>query len=201
MLLLGTRIHLGPFWAELIAHLWGDSRCKSQNHVKKERTYFKMYSMKKIQKLISKSTECCLLPRTLSNTVMRARESNAKGSANDLRASSLHSHTKFMEASSNLVNINEINAVSVFDLQSEYGKAKAKALGKEIDFGICNDPGPSTYCKNEQFGILSQMGNVCQSGNVSHSGNSMLHLFCLIGKRFHKWETECRTVSVQKLVR
>ena len=98
-----------------------------------------MYSMKMIPRFIGKSTECCLLPRTLSNTVMKAQESTCKGRTKDVKASSLHSHTKFMEASSNMVNINEINAISVFDLQSEYGKAKAKALGKKRIRWHCYD--------------------------------------------------------------
>lgn len=93
-----------------------------------------MYSINRIPQLIGKSTECCLcFPRTLTNTVMKlkAQESTTKSRAKDVKASLLHSHTKFLEASSNTVNINEINAISVFDLQSEYGKAKAKALGKK----------------------------------------------------------------------
>ena len=102
-----------------------------------KRTNIKMYLMKKISRFIGKSTECCLLPRTLSNTVMKAhQESTLKDRAVNVKASLLHSHTKFMEASSNMVNINEVNAISVFDLQSEYGKAKAKALGKNKALGI-----------------------------------------------------------------
>jgi len=43
------------------------------------------------------------------------------------RNADLHSHSKFMEASSNVVNIFEVNSISVYDLKSHYERLKAKA--------------------------------------------------------------------------
>ena len=49
------------------------------------------------------------------------------------RNADLHSHSKFMEASSNVVNIFEVNSISVYDLKSHYERLKAKAYGKEYN--------------------------------------------------------------------
>ena len=46
------------------------------------------------------------------------------------RNAALHSHSHFMEASSNVVNICEINSISVYDLKSHYDRVKAKTHGK-----------------------------------------------------------------------
>lgn len=50
------------------------------------------------------------------------------------RNAALHSHSHFMEASSNVVNIYEINSISVYDLKSHYERVKAKARGKHDNF-------------------------------------------------------------------
>ena len=48
-------------------------------------------------------------------------------------AARLHSHSNFMEASSNVVNIYEINSIPVYDLKSYYKRIKAKAHGMYSD--------------------------------------------------------------------
>ena len=54
------------------------------------------------------------------------------------RNADLHSHSKFMEASSNVVNIFEVNSISVYDLKSHYERLKAKAYGKQnITLSAC----------------------------------------------------------------
>lgn len=51
-----------------------------------------------------------------------------KGTTRNERFAELHSQNRFMEASSNLVNLFEINSISVYELKAEYEKLKSKTL-------------------------------------------------------------------------
>eukprot|EP00795_Rhopilema_esculentum_P006452 gene6452-11898_t len=50
-----------------------------------------------------------------------------------LRSASLHSHSRFMEASSNIINLSVVNSVPVYELRNEYERAKTKALSHTLN--------------------------------------------------------------------
>ena len=48
----------------------------------------------------------------------------------------LHSKSKVLEASSNLINIGDINSLSVYDLQEAYRTTKTKVYGENCFFWV-----------------------------------------------------------------
>ena len=69
------------------------------------------------------------LQKSIASSALAAN-ARCNGGASLERIAQLHSHSKFMEASSNIVNICEINSISIYDLKNEYERLKAKSLGE-----------------------------------------------------------------------